>query len=53
MLREMFGSKRDEVTAEWRRLHTEELYDLHSSPNIIRVMKSKKMRRAGHVARMG
>ena len=42
-----------EVTREWRRLHNEELNDLYSSPNIVRVMKSRRMRWAGHVARMG
>jgi hypothetical protein len=45
--------KRDEVTGEWRKLHNEELHDLYSSPSIIRVVKSRKMRWAGHVARMG
>jgi hypothetical protein len=45
--------KRDGVTGEWRRLHNEELNDLYSSPNIIRVIKSRRMRWAGHVARMG
>ena len=45
--------RRDEVTGEWRRLHNEELNDLYSSPNIVRVIKSTKMRWAGHVARMG
>jgi hypothetical protein len=53
VLRRIFGSKRDGVTGEWRRLHNEELYDLYSSPNIIRVIKSRIMRWAGHVARMG
>jgi hypothetical protein len=49
----MFGPKRDEVTGEWRKLHNEELNDLHSSPNIVRVIKSRKMSWAGHVTRMG
>jgi hypothetical protein len=49
----IFGPKRDEVTGEWRRLHNEELNDLYSSPNSIRVIKSRRMRWAGHVARMG
>jgi hypothetical protein len=53
VLRRMFGLKRDEATEEWRRLHNEELNDLYSSPNIIRVIKSRRMRWAGHVARMG
>jgi hypothetical protein len=53
VLRRIFGPKRDEVTGKWRRLHDEELNDLYSSPNIIRVTKSRRMRRAGHVARMG
>jgi hypothetical protein len=49
----IFGPKRDEVTGEWRKLHNEELHDLYSSPSIIRIMKSRRMRWAGHVARMG
>ena len=53
VLRRIFGPRRDEVTAEWRRLHNEELNDLYSSPNIVRVIKSGRMRWAGHVARMG
>jgi hypothetical protein len=53
LLRRIFGPKRDEVTGEWRRLHNEELNDLYSSPNIIRVIKSRRMRWAGHVAHMG
>jgi len=53
VLRRMFGPRRDEVTGEWRRLHKEELNDLYSSPNIVRVIKSRRIRWAGHVARMG
>ena len=52
-LRRIFGLRRDEVTGEWRRLHNEELNDLYSSPNIVRVIKSRRMRWAGHVAHMG
>ena len=48
----VFGPKRDEVTGEWRKLHSEELSDLYSLPNIVRVVKSRRMRWAGHVARM-
>jgi len=53
VLRRIFGPRRDEVTGEWRRLHSEELSDLYTSPNIVRVIKSRRMRWAGHVARMG
>ena len=53
VLRRIFGPRRDEVTGEWRRLHNEELNDLYSSPNIVRVIKSRKMRWVGHVARIG
>jgi hypothetical protein len=53
VLRKKFGSKRDEVIGEWRKLHNEELNDLYSSTNIIRVIKSRRVRWAGHVARMG
>jgi hypothetical protein len=49
----MLGPKRDEVTGEWRKLHNEELHNLYCSPNIIRQIKSRRMRWAGHVARMG
>jgi len=51
-LRRVFGPKRDEVTGEWRNLHNEELSDLYPLPNIVRVVKSRRMRWAGHVARM-
>ena len=53
VLRRVFGPKRDEVTGEWRKLHNEELCDLYSLPNIVRVVKSRRMRWAGHVVRMG
>ena len=53
VLRRVFGPKRDEVTGEWRKLHNEELRDLYSSPIIVRVVKSRRMKWAGHVARMG
>jgi len=53
VLRRIFGPKRDEVIREWRKLQNEELNDLYCSPNIVRVMKSRRMGWAGHVARMG
>jgi len=53
VLRRIFGPRRDEVTGECRGLHNEELNDLYSSPNIVRVIKSRRMRWAGHVAHMG
>jgi len=53
VLRRIFGPKRDEVTGKWRKLHNEELNDLYSSPNIVRAIKSIRMRWAGHVACMG
>jgi len=53
VLMRIFGPRRDEITGEWRRLHNEELNDLYSSPNIVQVIKSTRMRWAGHVARMG
>jgi len=52
MLRKIFGPKRDAVTVNWRRLNNGEIYDLHSSPNIIRVIESRKMRGAGCAPRM-
>ena len=52
VLKKMRGPQRDEVTAEWRKLHNEGLNDLYSSPSIVRVIKSRRMRWAGHVARM-
>jgi hypothetical protein len=53
VLRRIFGPKRDEVTGEWRRLHNEELYALYSLPTIIRMIKPRRLRWAGHVARIG
>jgi hypothetical protein len=53
VLRTIFGPKRDEVTGELRKLHNEELHNLYSSPNIIRMIKSRRMRWVGHIARMG
>jgi hypothetical protein len=51
VLRRIFGPKRDEVTGDWRKLHNEELHNLYSSPNIIRMIKSRRMRWAGYVIR--
>jgi hypothetical protein len=53
VLRRVFGPKRDEVTGKWRKLHNEKLNNLYSLPNIVRVVKSRRIRWAGHVARMG
>ena len=53
MLRRVFGPRRGDVTGEWRKLHNEELSHLYSLPNIVRVVKSRRMRWVGHVARMG
>jgi hypothetical protein len=53
VLRRIFGPKRDEVTGEWRKLHNEELHDLYSSPSMIRLIKSRTMTWAGHIAQMG
>jgi len=53
VLRRIFGSRRDEVTGQWSRLHNEELNDLYSSPNIVRVIKSRRIRWAGHLACTG
>jgi hypothetical protein len=52
VLRRIFGPKRDEVTGEWRKMHNKKLHDLYSSPCIIRIIKSRRMRWEGHVARM-
>jgi hypothetical protein len=53
VLRRIFAPKRGEVTGEWRKMHNGELHNFHSSPDIIRQIKSRRMRWAGHVARMG
>jgi hypothetical protein len=53
VLRRIFGHKRDEVTGYWRKMHNEELHNFYSASNIIRMMKSRRMTWAGHVARMG
>jgi hypothetical protein len=53
VLRRLFGPKRDEVTGEWRKLHNEELNDLYSSPSIVQVIKSRRMRCTGRIAHMG
>jgi hypothetical protein len=53
VLRRIFGPRRDDVTGDWRKQHNEELHNLYSSPNIIRMIKSRRMRWAGHVGRMG
>jgi hypothetical protein len=53
VLKRIFGPKSDKVTGEWRTLHNEQLHDLYSSPSIIRIVQSRRMRWAGHVARMG
>jgi hypothetical protein len=53
VLRRIFGPKRDEVMGEWRKLHYEELHNLYSSPDVIRMIKSRRVRWAGHVARIG
>jgi hypothetical protein len=53
VLRRIFGPKRAGVTGGWRKLHNEELHDLYSSPSIIRIIKSRRMRWAGHMVRMG
>jgi hypothetical protein len=53
VLRRIFGPKRDDVTEGWRKLHNEELHDLYSSPSIIKIIKSRRIRWLGHVARMG
>ena len=52
VLRKIFGAKKDEITGEWRKLHNVELHALYSSPNIVRSLKSRQLRWAGHIARM-
>jgi hypothetical protein len=52
-VRKIFGPKRNDITGDWKKLHIEDLHDLYSSPNIIRVIKSRRVRWAVHVARMG
>jgi hypothetical protein len=53
VLKTIFGPKRDKMTGEWRKLHNEELRDLYSLPSVIRIIKARRMRWAGHVVRMG
>jgi hypothetical protein len=53
VLRRIFGPERDEVTGEWRNLHNEEIHEFYSSPSIIKIIRSRRMRQTGHVARMG
>jgi hypothetical protein len=53
VLRRIFRPKRDELTGEWRKLHNQELHDMYSSPSIVRIIKSRRMRWAGHVVRIG
>jgi hypothetical protein len=53
VLRRIFESKREKVVGSWRRLHNEEPHNLHSSPNVVMVIKSRRMRLLGHVERMG
>jgi hypothetical protein len=53
MLREIFGPNRDDVTGEWRKIYNEEIHDLYCSPNVVRVIKSRRTRWVKHIARMG
>jgi hypothetical protein len=53
VLKRIFGPKRDDVTGDWRKLHNDELHNMYSSPKIIRIIKSRRMRWAGHIARLG